>query len=247
MTDSLFFIDEDEVLAHHGVKGMKWGVRKQRPSGAAGSRKKRKGLSRKQKAAIAGVLGTAAAVGAGYYLHKSGNGKKIAAAARKHGASARDFAKGKGRNLGAQARVKRAQAKRLGLSAQGKASTANAYARGYGKVAVGGAKGAASRLGSAAKSAGGTTKAYARGYGKVAVGGAKGAASRAGAAALKGADRSYFAGKKAVQTTRKYAGNKAVKAAVAGAGVGAVANAGMRYGANRAINGGGKKRRRRRR
>lgn len=246
MTDSLFFIDEDEVLAHHGVKGMKWGVRKQRPSGGAGSRKKRKGLSRKQKAAIAGVLGTAAAVGAGYYLHKSGNGKKIAAAAKKHGASARDFAKGKGRNLGAQARVKRAQAKRLGLSARGKASTAQAYARGYGKVAAGGAKGAASRLGSAAKSAGGTAKVYARGYGKVAAGGAKGAASRAGAAALKGADRSYFAGKKAVQTTRKYAKNKAVRAAVAGAAVGGAANAGMRVAANRAINGGGKKRRRRR-
>ena len=69
MTDNLFFIDEDEVLAHHGVKGMKWGVRKQRAaSGGAGSTKKRKGLSRKQKAAIAGVLGTAAAAGAGYYL-----------------------------------------------------------------------------------------------------------------------------------------------------------------------------------
>lgn len=103
MTDTLFFIDEDEVLAHHGVKGMKWGVRKQRAaSGGAGSTKKRKGLSRKQKAAIAGVLGTAAAAGAGYYLHKSGKGKKIAA-----------LAKGKGRNLGAQARVKKAQAKRF--------------------------------------------------------------------------------------------------------------------------------------
>lgn len=110
MTDTLFFIDEDEVLAHHGVKGMKWGVRKQRAaSGGAGSTKKRKGLSRKQKAAIAGVLGTAAAAGAGYYLHKSGKGKKIAALAKKHGASA----KGKGRNLGAQARVKQAQAKRF--------------------------------------------------------------------------------------------------------------------------------------
>ena len=210
MTDSLFFIDEDEVLAHHGVKGMKWGVRKQRPSGGAGSRKKRKGLSRKQKAAIAGVLGTAAAVGAGYYLHKSGNGKKIAALAKKGGSSAKSYAQGKGRNLGAQARVKRAQAKRLGLSARGKASTAKAYARGYGKVAVGGAKGATSRV---------------------------------GAAALKGADRSYVAGKKAVQTTRKYAKNKAVQAA----GVGTAANVGMRYAANKAINGGGKKRRRRRR
>ena len=235
MTDSLFFIDEDEVLAHHGVKGMKWGVRKQRPSGGAGSsRKKRKGLSRKQKAAIAGVLGTAAAVGAGYYLHKSGNGKKIAAAAKKHGASAKAFAKGKGRNLGAKARVKRAQAKRLGLSARGNASTAQAYARG-----------AASRAGSAIKGGASTAKAYGRGYGKVAAGSARGAASRAGAAALKGADRSYFAGKKAVQTTRKYAKNKAVQAA----GVGTAANVGMRYAANKAnkaLNGGGKKRRRRR-
>ena len=122
MTDTLFFIDEDEVLAHHGVKGMKWGVRKQRAaSGGAGSTKKRKGLSSKQKAAIAGVLGTAAAAGAGYYLHKSGKGKKIAALAKKHGESAKDFAKGKGRNLGAQARVKQAQAKRFA-----KAQSANA-------------------------------------------------------------------------------------------------------------------------
>lgn len=122
MTDNLFFIDEDEVLAHHGVKGMKWGVRKQRAaSGGAGSTKKRKGLSRKQKAAIAGVLGTAAAAGAGYYLHKSGKGKKIAALAKKGGASAKKYAQGKGRNLGAQARVKTAQAKRFA-----KAQSANA-------------------------------------------------------------------------------------------------------------------------
>lgn len=113
MTDNLFFIDEDEVLAHHGVKGMKWGVRKQRAaSGGAGSTKKRKGLSRKQKAAIAGVLGTAAAAGAGYYLHKSGKGKQLAGLAKKGGASAKKYAQGKGRNLGAQARVKTAQAKR---------------------------------------------------------------------------------------------------------------------------------------
>lgn len=112
MTDNLFFIDEDEVLVHHGVKGMKWGVRKQRAaSGGAGSTKKRKGLSRKQKAAIAGVLGTAAA-GAGYYLHKSGKGKQLAGLAKKGGASAKKYAQGKGRNLGAQARAKTAQAKR---------------------------------------------------------------------------------------------------------------------------------------
>ena len=92
MSDNIFFIDEDEVLAHHGVKGMRWGVRKQRPSGGAGPSKKRKGLSRKQKAAIAGVLGTAAAAGAGYYLHKSGNGKKIASVAKKQGAAAKNSA-----------------------------------------------------------------------------------------------------------------------------------------------------------
>lgn len=122
MTDTLFFIDEDEVLAHHGVKGMKWGVRKQRAaSGGAGSTKKRNGLSRKQKAAIAGVLGTAAAAGAGYYLHKSGKGKQLAGLAKKGGASAKKYAQGKSRNLGAQARVKTAQAKRFA-----KAQSANA-------------------------------------------------------------------------------------------------------------------------
>lgn len=220
MTDSLFFIDEDEVLAHHGVKGMKWGVRKQRPSGGAGSTKKRKGLSRKQKAAIAGVLGTAAAVGAGYYLHKSGNGKKIAAAAKRHGASARDFAKGKGRNLGAQARVKRAQAKRQARALGKDAKNFAGAQKALGQFMVADTK-------QRAQAGGKMAKAYARGYGKVAAGSAKGA------------------GKKAVQTTRKYAKNKAVRAAVAGAGVGAAANAGMRVAANRAINGGKKRRRRR--
>ena len=153
MTDNLFFIDEDEVLAHHGVKGMKWGVRKQRAaSGGAGSTKKRKGLSRKQKAAIAGVLGTAAAAGAGYYLHKSGKGKKIAALAKKAGASAKSAAQGKGRNLGAQARVKQAQTKRFAKSAAEKLKTTKA-----GKYAEGarlGADAAAFKAGNAARGAG---------------------------------------------------------------------------------------------
>lgn len=144
MTDNLFFIDEDEVLAHHGVKGMKWGVRKQRAaSGGAGSTKKRKGLSRKQKAAIAGVLGTAAAAGAGYYLHKSGKGKKIASLAKKGAASAKSAAQGKGRNLGAQARVKKAQAKNQAWKAGNKAR----------KVAEGGVGGVKSAAGTAARSA----------------------------------------------------------------------------------------------
>lgn len=162
MTDTLFFIDEDEVLAHHGVKGMKWGVRKQRAaSGGAGSTKKHKGLSRKQKAAIAGVLGTPAAAGAGYYLHKSGKGKKIAALAKKHGASAKDFAKGKGRNLGAQARVKQAQAKRFakaqsanakGAAEKLKTTKAGKYAEATRLAARAAAGSAKSKVGAAAKS-----------------------------------------------------------------------------------------------
>lgn len=193
MTDNLFFIDEDEVLAHHGVKGMKWGVRKQRAaSGGAGSTKKRKGLSRKQKAAIAGVLGTAAAAGAGYYLHKSGNGKKIAALAKKHGASAKDFAKGKGRNLGAQARVKQAQAKRFAKaqSANAKGAAEKLKTTKAGKYAEAtrlAANAAAFKTGHAARSAGFRAKQGAWKVGnkarRAATGGLSGAKSAAGMAA----------------------------------------------------------------
>lgn len=193
MTDTLFFIDEDEVLAHHGVKGMKWGVRKQRAaSGGAGSTKKRKGLSRKQKAAIAGVLGTAAAAGAGYYLHKSGKGKKIAALAKKHGASAKDFAKGKGRNLGAQARVKKAQAKRFAKaqSANAKGAAEKLKTTKAGKYAEAtrlAANAAAFKTGNAVKGAGYKAKNQAWKAGnkarKAAEGGVGGVKSAAGMAA----------------------------------------------------------------
>lgn len=195
MTDTLFFIDEDEVLAHHGVKGMKWGVRKQRSaSGGAGSTKKRKGLSRKQKAAIAGVLGTAAAAGAGYYLHKSGKGKKIAALAKKHGAAAKDFAKGKGRNLGAQARVKQAQAKRFAKaqSANAKGAAEKLKTTKAGKYAEAtrlAANAAAFKTGNAVKGAGYKAKNQAWKAGnkarKAAEGGVGGVKSAAGAAKSK--------------------------------------------------------------
>ena len=193
MTDNLFFIDEDEVLAHHGVKGMKWGVRKQRAaSGGAGSTKKRKGLSRKQKAAIAGVLGTAAAAGAGYYLHKSGKGKQIAALAKKHGASAKDFAKGKGRNLGAQARVKKAQAKRFAKAQSANAKGAaeklkNTKAGKYAEATRLAANAAAFKTGNAVKGAGYKAKNQAWKAGnkarKAAEGGVGGVKSAAGMAA----------------------------------------------------------------
>lgn len=208
MTDTLFFIDEDEVLAHHGVKGMKWGVRKQRAaSGGAGSTKKHKGLSRKQKAAIAGVLGTAAAAGAGYYLHKSGKGKKIAALAKKGGASAKKYAQGKGRNLGAQARVKTAQAKaaasKLKYSKAGKYAEATRLA----------ANAAAFKTGHAARSAGFRAKQGAWKVGNKArraatggVSGAKSAASRAARSAKSKAGAAASAARAAAGSAKSKVG-----------------------------------------
>ena len=215
MTDTLFFIDEDEVLAHHGVKGMKWGVRKQRAaSGGAGSTKKRKGLSRKQKAAIAGVLGTAAAAGAGYYLHKSGKGKKIAALAKKHGASAKDFAKGKGRNLGAQAkRFAKAQSANAKSAAEKlKYTKAGKYAEAT-RLAT---NAAAFKTGHAARSAGFRAKQGAWKVGnkarRAAAGGVSGAKSAAGMAARSAKSKAGSAAGKAASAA-KSAASKASRAA----------------------------------
>ena len=203
MSDNIFFIDEDEVLAHHGVKGMRWGVRKQHPSGGAGPSKKRKGLSRKQKAAIAGVLGTAAAAGAGYYLHKSGNGKKLAGLAKKQGAAAKKFAQGKGRNLGAQARVKTAQSKRFAKAQSANVKSAaeklkQTKAGRYAEATRLGANAAKFKAGTAARSAGYKAKNQAWKAGNsarnAAKGGASGVKSAAGSAAR--AAKSKF-GKKA--------------------------------------------------
>ena len=222
MTDTLFFIDEDEVLAHHGVKGMKWGVRKQRASsGGAGSTKKRKGLSRKQKAAIAGVLGTAAAAGAGYYLHKSGKGKKIAALAKKHGASAKDFAKGKGRNLGAQARSKSAQAKRFAKAQSANAKSAaeklkTTKAGKYAEATRLAANAAAFKTGHAARSAGFRAKQGAWKVGnkarRTAAGGVGGVKSAAGMAARSAKSKAGSAAGKAASAA-KSAASKASRAA----------------------------------
>lgn len=219
MSDNIFFIDEDEVLAHHGVKGMRWGVRKQRPSGGSGPTKKRKGLSRKQKAAIAGVLGTAAAVGGGYYLHKSGNGKKIAALAKKQGAAAKKFTQGKGRNLGAQARVKKAQAKRFAKGAAEKLKQTKAGK--YAEATRLGANAAKFKAGAAARSAGYKAKNQAWKAGNsarnAAKGGASGVKSAAGSAAR--AAKSKFGKKapsKALSTAVRSGGAGRRKLAVSG-------------------------------
>lgn len=204
MTDNLFFIDEDEVLAHHGVKGMKWGVRKQRAaSGGAGSTKKRKGLSRKQKAAIAGVLGTAAAAGAGYYLHKSGKGKKIAALAKKHGASA------KGKLMVADTKRRpKAAASKLKYSKAGKYAEATRLA----------ANAAAFKTGHAARSAGFRAKQGAWKVGnkarRTAAGGVGGVKSAAGMAARSAKSKAGSAASK-VSRAAKSPGASAKSAAYA--------------------------------
>ena len=261
MTDTLFFIDEDEVLAHHGVKGMKWGVRKQQAaSGGAGSTKKRKGLSRKQKAAIAVVLGTAAAAGAGYYLHKSGKGKKIAALAKKHGASARDFAEGKGRNLGAQARVKKAQAKRFAKaqSANAKGAAEKLKTTKAGKYAEAtrlAANAAAFKTGNAVKGAGYKAKNQAWKAGNKArkaaqggVGGVKSAAGKALSTHVVQPGKGVGYRKLATSGTKVVRGQgdaakKLAKIAVAGVGVQAAGNVAGAAGAralNKKLNGGKK-------
>lgn len=226
MSDNIFFIDEGEVLAHFGVKGMKWGVRKQRPSGGAGPSKKRKGLSRKQKAAIAGVLGTAVAAGAGYYLHKSGNGKKLAALAKKQGAAAKKFAQGKGRNLGAQARVKAAQAKRFtkaqSANAKGAADKLKQTKAGkYAEATRLGVNAAKFKAGAAARSAGYKAKNQAWKVGnkarKAAAGGVGGAKAAAGSAARAAKSKSgKKAPSKALSTVVRSGGVGRRKLAVSG-------------------------------
>lgn len=79
-------------LRHHGVKGMKWGVRKEyqpvgrkSSSGAKGSseEKKRRKLTAKQKRIIGAVAGTAALAATGYVLYKTGAFNKMAALGKK--------------------------------------------------------------------------------------------------------------------------------------------------------------------
>ena len=223
MTGTLFFIDEDEVLAHHGVKGMKWGVRKQRAaSGGAGSTKKRKGLSRKQKAAIAGVLGTAAAAGAGYYLHKSGKGKKIAALAK-------SYAQGKGRNLGAQARVKTAQAKRFAKSQSANVKGAaeklkTSKAGKYAEATRLGSNAAKFKAATAARSAGTKAKNQAWKAGnkarKAAAGGTSGLKSSVGTAARSAKSAASKAANTAKSAVGKKTPGKALSTQVRSGGVG---------------------------
>jgi hypothetical protein len=66
---------DEELLMHFGIRGMKWGVRKQKPSGGSSSKK---GMSTKKKVAIAaGGLAVVAGVAATAYLLKTRGGVKV--------------------------------------------------------------------------------------------------------------------------------------------------------------------------
>lgn len=82
-------IHYSDELYHHGVKGMKWGVRKEyvpkgrkKVSGNQTEDGKRKGLTRNQKIAI-GAVAAVAIVGGSYYLYKTGKFDKLAEIGKK--------------------------------------------------------------------------------------------------------------------------------------------------------------------
>lgn len=60
----------DEILEHHGIKGMKWGVRRQRSGESSGSSSSRKKTAVKVGVGVLAVGGAAAAT---YVLAKNGH------------------------------------------------------------------------------------------------------------------------------------------------------------------------------
>lgn len=82
-------IHYSDELYHYGVKGMKWGVRKEyvpkgrkKASGNQDEEAKRKGLTRNQKIAI-GAVTAVAIIGGSYYLYKTGKFDKLAEIGKK--------------------------------------------------------------------------------------------------------------------------------------------------------------------
>jgi hypothetical protein len=74
MTDEELIAD---ILVHHGVKGMHWGVRKDRSSGDSGTSQNKHASSHKKLKTAAIILGSVAGAaliaGGVYYLAKNGN------------------------------------------------------------------------------------------------------------------------------------------------------------------------------
>lgn len=82
-------IHYSDELYHYGVKGMKWGVRKEyvpkgrkKASGNQDEEAKHKGLTRNQKIAI-GAVTAVAIIGGSYYLYKTGKFDKLAEIGKK--------------------------------------------------------------------------------------------------------------------------------------------------------------------
>lgn len=77
-------IEKDAYLAHHGVKGMKWGVRRQRTSTGEGDSGKKQ-LSGKVKFARNATIAIAVGIGAGLVAGKIvGKGIKVNRAQLRH-------------------------------------------------------------------------------------------------------------------------------------------------------------------
>ena len=78
----------DDELYHYGILGMKWGVRKERPTSGTGHSRGRKKLTARQKKIIRNVaIGagiTGAAIGGGILLSKTGAGQRTLAGLRRY-------------------------------------------------------------------------------------------------------------------------------------------------------------------
>ena len=76
------FIDEDESIEHHGVKGMKWGVRKRRPT--TGRRVSAKEESKMRRVLSRGASGVKKYASAGAKAVANAAGNKVSRMVEKH-------------------------------------------------------------------------------------------------------------------------------------------------------------------